>query len=150
MHAVSRVVPVAYAEIVASISSASAGPGTRANIDEFTNTTSKAIEVIGGATVGKAIIILNPAEPPLLMRDTVYCQIPLDADTDKIEQSIRDVVAEVAGYVARLSNGGRSPIRCAVSFRRRRPPTRAAGWRCSWRSKALETSSLLMREISTS
>ncbi len=99
VHAVSRVVPVAYAEIVASISSASAGPGTRANIDEFTNTTSKAIEVIGGATVGKAIIILNPAEPPLLMRDTVYCQIPLDADTDKIEQSIRDVVAEVAGYV---------------------------------------------------
>ena len=99
VHAVSRVVPVEYAEIVASISSASAGPGTRANIDEFTNTTSKAIEVIGGAIVGKAIIVLNPAEPPLLMRDTVYCQIPLDADTGKIEQSIRDVVAEVASYV---------------------------------------------------
>ena len=99
VHAVSRVVSVAYAEIVASISSASAGPGTRANIDEFTNTTSKAIEAIGGATVGKAIIILNPADPPLLMRDTVYCQIPLDADLEKIDQSIREVVAEVSSYV---------------------------------------------------
>ncbi len=99
VHAVSRVVPVEYAEIVASISSASAGPGTRANIDEFTQTTSKAIEVIGGAEQGKAIIILNPAEPPLLMRDTVYCQIPLDADLDAIGESIRRVVAEVAEYV---------------------------------------------------
>lgn len=99
VHAVSRIVPVDYAEIVASISSASAGPGTRANIDEFTNTTSKAVEVIGGATVGKAIIILNPADPPLLMRDTVYCQIPLDADTAAIEESIRSVAADVATYV---------------------------------------------------
>ncbi len=99
VHAVSRVVPVEYAEIVASIASLSAGPGTRANIDEFTQTTSNAIEVIGGATVGKAIIILNPAEPPLLMRDTIYCQIPLEADTDKIAASIHEVAAEVAEYV---------------------------------------------------
>ena len=70
--AVSRIATVHYAEIVASISSKSAGPGTRANIDEFTETTSKAIEVVGGATKGKAIIVLNPAEPPLIMRDTVY------------------------------------------------------------------------------
>ncbi|WP_232466875.1 acetaldehyde dehydrogenase (acetylating), partial [Alcaligenes faecalis] len=70
--AISQVTPVHYAEIIASISSKSAGPGTRANIDEFTETTSKAMQVVGGATVGKAIIVLNPAEPPLLMRDTIY------------------------------------------------------------------------------
>jgi acetaldehyde dehydrogenase len=99
VHAVSRVVPVDYAEIVATVSSASAGPGTRQNIDEFTQTTSNAVEVIGGAQRGKAIIILNPAEPPLLMRDTVYCSIPLDADTAAIEESIRSVAAEVAAYV---------------------------------------------------
>jgi acetaldehyde dehydrogenase len=99
VHAVSRVVPVDYAEIVATVSSASAGPGTRQNIDEFTRTTSRAVEVVGGATRGKAIIILNPAEPPLMMRDTIYCSIPLDADTDAIEASIRSVVAEVATYV---------------------------------------------------
>jgi acetaldehyde dehydrogenase len=99
VHAVSRVVPVDYAEIVATVSSASAGPGTRQNIDEFTQTTSNAVEVIGGAQRGKAIIILNPAEPPLLMRDTVYCSIPLDADTAAIEESIRSVAAEVATYV---------------------------------------------------
>jgi acetaldehyde dehydrogenase len=99
VHAVSRVVPVEYAEIVATVSSASAGPGTRQNIDEFTRTTSKAVEVIGGADRGKAIIILNPAEPPLLMRDTIFCSIPLDADLDKIAASIREVVAEVETYV---------------------------------------------------
>ncbi|MFW2381367.1 MAG: acetaldehyde dehydrogenase (acetylating) [Acidimicrobiales bacterium] len=99
VHAVSRVVPVDYAEIVATVSSASAGPGTRQNIDEFTATTSKAVEVIGGATRGKAIIILNPAEPPLMMRDTIYCSIPLDADTSAIETSVRSVAAEVAEYV---------------------------------------------------
>lgn len=99
VHAVSRVVPVEYAEIVATVSSASAGPGTRQNIDEFTRTTAKAVEVIGGATRGKAIIILNPAEPPLMMRDTIFCSIPLDADTEKIDQSIREVVAEVQTYV---------------------------------------------------
>jgi acetaldehyde dehydrogenase len=99
VHAVSRVVDVPYAEIVATVASRSAGPGTRANIDEFTRTTSAAVEVLGGARRGKAIIILNPAEPPLIMRDTIYCQIPDDADRDAIEASIDDVVAGVAGYV---------------------------------------------------
>jgi acetaldehyde dehydrogenase len=99
VHAVSRVVDVSYAEIVASVSSVSVGPGTRQNIDEFTKTTSKGVEVIGGAAKGKAIIILNPAEPPLMMRDTVFCRIPLDADTDKITQSIHEMAADVAGYV---------------------------------------------------
>lgn len=99
VHAVSRVAPVRYAEIVASISSKSAGPGTRANIDEFTETTSKAIEAVGGAARGKAIIVLNPAEPPLMMRDTVYCLTAEDADTDAVESSIHAMVAAVAKYV---------------------------------------------------
>ena len=97
--AVSRVVPVPYAEIVASVASKSAGPGTRQNIDEFTRTTAKAVEVLGGAERGKAIIILNPAEPPLIMRDTIYCQIPADADQDAITASIADMVQAVQGYV---------------------------------------------------
>ena len=88
VYAVSRVVEVPYAEIVASVSSVSAGPGTRANIDEFTKTTSKGVEVIGGAERGKAIIILNPADPPMIMRDTIFCAIPEDADRDAITQSI--------------------------------------------------------------
>lgn len=96
--AVSRVTKVHYAEIVASISSKSAGPGTRANIDEFTETTSKAIEVVGGAKVGKAIIVLNPAEPPLLMRDTVYTLTDV-ADRAAIERSIEQMVAAVHAYV---------------------------------------------------
>jgi acetaldehyde dehydrogenase len=96
--AVSRVAKVRYAEIVASISSKSAGPGTRANIDEFTETTSKAIEVVGGAAKGKAIIVLNPAEPPLIMRDTVYV-LSEDADTGKVAASVEEMVAEVQGYV---------------------------------------------------
>ncbi|MEV0698759.1 acetaldehyde dehydrogenase (acetylating) [Saccharopolyspora sp. NPDC050389] len=99
VHAVSRVVEVAYAEIVASVASPSAGPGTRANIDEFTITTSRGIEKIGGAQRGKAIIILNPAEPPMLMRDTVFCAIPEDCDRDAIAKSIHDIVADVASYV---------------------------------------------------
>lgn len=99
--AVSRVTPVAYAEIVASIASKSAGPGTRANIDEFTETTSKAIEKVGGAGRGKAIIILNPAEPPLIMRDTVYCLIDaIDPDIhQQIVNSIEKMVADVEAYV---------------------------------------------------
>ncbi len=97
--AVSRVTPVAYAEIVASIASRSAGPGTRANIDEFTETTAKAIQDVGGAARGKAIIILNPAEPPILMRDTVFCAIDAGADRDRINASIEQMVAEVRRYV---------------------------------------------------
>ncbi|MFE7421140.1 acetaldehyde dehydrogenase (acetylating) [Rhodococcus sp. NPDC057529] len=99
--AVSRVTPVAYAEIVASIASKSAGPGTRANIDEFTETTSHAIETVGGARRGKAIIILNPADPPLIMRDTVLCLIsaPDPATHDMVRDSIQAMVDHVATYV---------------------------------------------------
>jgi acetaldehyde dehydrogenase len=96
---VSRVVPVGYAEIVATVASPSAGPGTRANIDEFTRTTSRGIEVIGGAQRGKAIIVLNPSEPPMIMRDTIFCAIPADADTDAIAASVVQMAADVATYV---------------------------------------------------
>ncbi|HGA2316912.1 TPA: acetaldehyde dehydrogenase (acetylating) [Pseudomonas putida] len=96
--AVSRVAKVHYAEIVASIASKSAGPGTRANIDEFTETTSKAIEVIGGAAKGKAIIIMNPAEPPLMMRDTVYV-LSEGADQQQVAASIEEMAAAVQAYV---------------------------------------------------
>ncbi|MES2535094.1 MAG: acetaldehyde dehydrogenase (acetylating) [Pseudomonadota bacterium] len=104
--AVSRVTRVHYGEIVASIASKSAGPGTRANIDEFTETTSKAIETVGGATRGKAIIVMNPAEPPLIMRDTVYCLADSGADMEQTKRQIvesvarmvRDVQAYVPGY----------------------------------------------------
>ncbi|WP_406691777.1 acetaldehyde dehydrogenase (acetylating) [Saccharopolyspora sp. ID03-671] len=99
VHAVSRVVPVAYAEIVASVSSVSAGPGTRSNIDEFTRTTAKGIEVIGGAERGKAIIVLNPADPPMIMRDTIFCAIPADADTDAVGESITRMARDIAEYV---------------------------------------------------
>jgi acetaldehyde dehydrogenase len=104
VYAVTRAVEaqggvVPYGEIVASVSSASAGPGTRANIDEFTKTTSAGVSQIGGAKRGKAIIILNPADPPMIMRDTIFCAIPEDADRDAIAASIRDVVAEVQTYV---------------------------------------------------
>lgn len=98
VHAVHRVARVHYGEIVASIASKSAGPGTRANIDEFTETTSRAIVEVGGARRGKAIIILNPAEPPLIMRDTVYCLCE-DGDRDAIRDSIETMVREVAAYV---------------------------------------------------
>ncbi|BBX99485.1 acetaldehyde dehydrogenase (acetylating) [Mycobacterium lacus] len=99
VYAVSRVVTVPYAEIVASVASVSAGPGTRANIDEFTKTTARGVETIGGAARGKAIIILNPAEPPMIMRDTIFCAIPEDADRAAIAASIHQVVAEVQTYV---------------------------------------------------
>jgi acetaldehyde dehydrogenase len=105
VHAVSRVVDVPYAEIVASIASRSAGPGTRANIDEFTETTSRAIAEVGGAGRGKAVIILNPVDPPMIMRDTVFCAIPPDADqaaiTASIEAIVQDVQAYVPGYTLR-------------------------------------------------
>lgn len=97
--AVSRVVPVEYAEIVASIASKSAGPGTRANIDEFTETTAHAIEAVGGAGRGKAIIILNPVEPPMIMRDTIFCSIPADCDRDAVAASIHEMIARVQEYV---------------------------------------------------
>lgn len=99
--AVARVVPVAYAEIIASIASKSAGPGTRANIDEFTETTSAAITQVGGAQRGKAIIILNPAEPPLMMRDTVFALVnaPDESTHEQIVDSVEKMVADVAAYV---------------------------------------------------
>jgi acetaldehyde dehydrogenase len=128
---VSRITPVRYAEIVASIASRSAGPGTRANIDEFTETTAGAIESVGGAERGKAIIVLNPADPPLVMRDTVLCAIDDadDASRAGIQASIADMVREVAVYVpgyrlkqpvqfTRLDHpdsGDAPPGRCQVS-----------------------------------
>ena len=99
VHAVARTVPVPYAEIVATVSSRSAGPGTRTNIDEFTRTTSSAVEVLGGAERGKAIIILNPADPPLIMRDTIFCALPDDADQAAVETSIDRMIDEVQSYV---------------------------------------------------
>ena len=97
--AVSRVAAVSYAEIVASVSSVSAGPGTRANIDEFTRTTAAGVEQIGGAERGKAIIILNPAEPPMIMRDTIFCAVAPEADRDAIVASIRAMEQAVQEYV---------------------------------------------------
>ncbi|WP_176599021.1 MULTISPECIES: acetaldehyde dehydrogenase (acetylating) [Sphingobium] len=96
--AVSQVAKVHYAEIVASVSSRSAGPGTRANIDEFTRTTARAIEQVGGAEKGKAIIILNPAEPPMIMRDTVFT-LSEGADEEAIRASVKAMVAKVQAYV---------------------------------------------------
>ena len=99
VYAVSRVVPVDYAEIVATVSSVSAGPGTRANIDEFTRTTSRGVETIGGAQRGKAIIVLNPSDPPMIMRDTIFCSIPHHADRDAIARSIHQMESDVQTYV---------------------------------------------------
>ncbi|NYT75933.1 acetaldehyde dehydrogenase (acetylating) [Alcaligenaceae bacterium] len=107
VFAVSRVQPVEYGEIVATVSSLSAGPGTRKNIDEFTRTTAGAVEQVGGAKKGKAIIILNPAEPPILMRDTVHCLTETEPDQKKITESILAMITEVQKYVPgyRLVNG---------------------------------------------
>jgi len=105
--AISRVQPVPYAEIVATVSSKSAGPGTRQNIDEFTRTTAGAIEKVGGAKKGKAIININPADPPLIMRDTVHCLTETEPDQAAITKSIHDMMAEVNKYVPgyRIVNG---------------------------------------------
>lgn len=105
--AVARVQPVEYAEIIATVASKSAGPGTRKNIDEFTRTTAHGLEVVAGARTGKAIIILNPAEPPLIMRDTVHCLTEDDPDGRAITESIMEMIAEVQTYVPgyRLVNG---------------------------------------------
>ena len=105
--AISRVQKVSYGEIIATISSKSAGPGTRKNIDEFTRTTSGAIEKVGGAAKGKAIIIINPAEPPLMMRDTVHCLVEGEPDQARITESIHAMIKEVQKYVPgyKLVNG---------------------------------------------
>ena len=105
--AVSRVQTVSYGEIVATVSSRSVGPGTRKNIDEFTRTTAGAVEKVGGAKKGKAIIIINPADPPLIMRDTVHCLTETTPDQAKITQSIHDMIREVQKYVPgyKLVNG---------------------------------------------
>lgn len=145
VHAVSRVVPVPYAEIVASIASRSAGPGTRANIDEFTETTAHAVSSIGGAERGKAIIILNPVSPPMIMRDTVFCAIPPDADRDAISDSS-------PGSSPTCSSTCRG-TRCAAtrsSTIRSRPGAATPGSRCSSRSRATATTSRRGRAISTS
>ena len=98
VHAVNRVAPVVYSEIVSAIASRSAGPGTRANIDEFTETTSRAIEVVGGAQLGKAIIVLNPAEPPMIMRNTVFTLVE-DGEVDEFRASIHQMVEDVRRFV---------------------------------------------------
>ncbi len=107
VHAVSRVQSVRFGEIVATVASKSAGPGTRKNIDEFTRTTATAVEKIGGARQGKAIIIINPAEPPLIMRDTVHCLTDSAPDCERITRSIHTMIADVQRYVPgyRLVNG---------------------------------------------
>ncbi|MFL9871502.1 acetaldehyde dehydrogenase (acetylating) [Paraburkholderia megapolitana] len=107
VHAVSRVQPVRYAEIVATVSSRSAGPSTRRNIDEFTRTTAGAVAKVGGAAQGKAIIVINPADPPLIMRDTVHCIVEGTPDAAAIEKSVREMIEQVRKYVPgyRLVNG---------------------------------------------
>ena len=151
--AVSSVAKVHYAEIVASISSRSAGPGTRANIDEFTETTARAIEQIGGAARGKAIIILNPAEPPLLMRDTVFT-LSSGGDEAAIEAAISAMVARVQAYVPgyRLKQAVQFE-RFGSTVRSRSPGTgdsQASRRRRSSRSKARRTIYPRMPAISTS
>jgi acetaldehyde/propanal dehydrogenase len=105
--AVSKVQPVEYGEIIATVASKSVGPGTRANIDEFTRTTAEGIEQIGGAKQGKAIIVINPADPPLIMRDTIHCLTEADPDEAAITESVHAMVAEVQKYVPgyKLKNG---------------------------------------------
>src|SRR3546814_19751581 len=97
VYAVSRVQKVKYAEIVATVSSKSVGPGTRKNIDEFTRTTAGAVARVGGADEGKAIIVINPAEPPMIMRDTIHCLTVDEPRQKEIEQSVRDMLAEENG-----------------------------------------------------
>ncbi len=115
VYAVSQAAGAAYAEIVACVASKSAGPGTRANMDEFTETTSKALEVVGGADKGKAIIVLNPAEPPLMMTNTINVQVKdRSVSFDAIRDSIEDMVAKIKEYVP--------------GYRLRVPPIMDDGW----------------------
>ena len=121
VHAVSRVTPVPYAEMISTIASLSAGPGTRQNIDEFTFTTARGVEVIGGAKQGKAIIILNPADPPILMRNTIYIlldseEVDREAIVDSVEEMVTAVQAYVPGY--RLKNAPVFEIRDTPEGRR--------------------------------
>jgi acetaldehyde dehydrogenase len=99
VHAVDRVADVEYAEMVSTIASKSAGPGTRQNIDEFTQTTAAGLETVGGADDGKAIIVLNPAEPPIMMRNTVYTEVHESTDVEEVRESVADVASEVQSYV---------------------------------------------------
>ncbi len=144
VYAVSRAVTVPYAEIVATVASRSAGPGTRANIDEFTRTTSSAVEVLGGAERGKAIIILNPAEPPLIMRDTIFCQIPDDADHEH-DRGL-DRRRRGAGPAVRA----RLPPPPAPAVRPRDGPWSRPAWRSSSRSRGRATTCRRTPAISTS
>jgi acetaldehyde/propanal dehydrogenase len=107
VNAVSRVQPVEYSEIIATVASKSIGPGTRKNIDEFTRTSSGAVARVGGADQGKAIVVINPAEPPLMMRDTIYCETVDEPQVDAITRSVHEMIAEVQKYVPgyRLKNG---------------------------------------------
>lgn len=107
VYAVSRVQKVTYGEIVATVASKSVGPGTRKNIDEFTRTTASGVEQVGGASRGKAIIIINPADPPIIMRDTIHCLTEDPPRRAEIEQSVHDMIREVQSYVPgyRLVNG---------------------------------------------
>lgn len=107
VYAVSRVQAVDYAEIIATVASKSVGPGTRKNIDEFTRTTSGAVSKVGGAKVGKAINVINPAEPPMMMRDTIYCETADEPDQEAITRSVHEMIKEVQKYVPgyRLNNG---------------------------------------------
>jgi acetaldehyde/propanal dehydrogenase len=107
VYAVSRVQPVSYGEIVATVASKSVGPGTRKNIDEFTRTTAAAVEKVGGARKGKAIIVINPAEPPLIMRDTIHCLTDDEPRRDEITASVKAMILEVQRYVPgyTLKNG---------------------------------------------
>ena len=136
--AVSRAATVPYAEMVSTVASRSAGPGTRQNIDEFTRTTARALEEIGGARHGKAIIVLNPADPPILMRNTVFCALPEGTDHDAVLASVEQMVADVAALRARLpaeeppGDRGR-PVRAP-----RAAPSRTGSSCCS-RSRAQAT-----------
>ena len=107
VHAISRIQSVAYAEIIASLASVSVGPGTRRNLDEFVYTSSRALETVGGAKKGKAVAIINPAEPPLIMRNTIHCRIEGEPDQAKIDTSVLAMITEVQRYVPgyKLVNG---------------------------------------------